>query len=121
MGRSREGGAHGQGGCGAGLDGGANAGAREATGGGRTMSVTMRARPVSALAVVLALVAAGAAVARAQGQQAPPKKTTTGQTIEIRGQAPTPQVVTVRPREVPVYMPAALPGAVMASGAWPSA
>jgi hypothetical protein len=39
------------------------------------------------------------ALARAQ-QKAPPKK---GQTIEIRGQVPTPQVVTVRPREVPVY------------------
>jgi hypothetical protein len=38
---------------------------------------------------------------RADAQQkAPPKK---GQAIEIRGQVPTPQVVTVRPREVPTY------------------
>jgi hypothetical protein len=38
---------------------------------------------------------------RANAQQkAPPKK---GQAIEIRGQVPTPQVVTVRPREVPTY------------------
>lgn len=34
-------------------------------------------------------------------QKAPPPKK--GQAIEIRGQVPTPQVVTVRPREVPVY------------------
>ena len=39
--------------------------------------------------------------ARAAAQQkAPPKR---GQAIEIRGQVPTPQVVTVRPREVPAY------------------
>lgn len=42
------------------------------------------------------------AAARADAQQKgpPPKK---GQAIEIRGQVPTPQVVTVRPREVPTY------------------
>jgi len=42
------------------------------------------------------------AASRADAQQKapPPKK---GQTIEIRGQVPTPQVVTVRPREVPTY------------------
>jgi len=37
---------------------------------------------------------------RAQQKGPPPKK---GQAIEIRGQVPTPQVVTVRPREVPTY------------------
>jgi len=36
----------------------------------------------------------------AQQKGPPPKK---GQSIEIRGQVPTPQVVTVRPREVPTY------------------
>jgi hypothetical protein len=36
----------------------------------------------------------------AQQKGLPPKK---GQAIEIRGQVPTPQVVTVRPREVPTY------------------
>lgn len=56
----------------------------------------------------------------AQGQQPAPKKPSTGQAIEIRGQAPTPQVVTVRPREVPAYTPVSLPGAVMASSSWPS-
>ncbi|MDQ2766270.1 MAG: hypothetical protein M3Y30_03850 [Gemmatimonadota bacterium] len=38
--------------------------------------------------------------ADAQQKGPPPKK---GQAIEIRGQVPTPQVVTVRPREVPSY------------------
>lgn len=36
----------------------------------------------------------------AQQKGPPPKR---GQAIEIRGQVPTPQVVTVRPREVPAY------------------
>jgi hypothetical protein len=42
------------------------------------------------------------AASRAEAQQKnpPPKK---GRAIEIRGQVPTPQVVTVRPREVPTY------------------
>ena len=42
----------------------------------------------------------GAREAAAQQKGPPPKK---GQAIEIRGQVPTPQVVTVRPREVPTY------------------
>jgi hypothetical protein len=41
-----------------------------------------------------------ASQAGAQQKGPPPKK---GQAIEIRGQVPTPQVVTVRPREVPRY------------------
>ena len=46
----------------------------------------------------LMFVAASRAGAQQKGP--PPKK---GQAIEIRGQVPTPQVVTVRPREVPTY------------------
>ncbi len=42
----------------------------------------------------------GASRASAQQKAPPPKK---GRAIEIRGQVPTPQVVTVRPREVPAY------------------
>ena len=58
---------------------------------------------------VLALVAlavAGSALllpADAAAQQTQKKRPRTGQTIEIRGQVPTPQVVTVRPRETPTY------------------
>jgi len=68
-----------------------------------------------------AIVVPGALYAQGQAAKPAPKKPATGQAIEIRGQAPTPQVVTVRPREVPAYAPAALPGAVLASGAWPTA
>lgn len=50
---------------------------------------------IMAVAVALML---GAAEAAAQERQ--PRRQ---QTIEIRGQVPTPQVVTVRPREVPAY------------------
>ena len=52
----------------------------------------------------VAVLVVGAAQASAQQQAAPPRKPPkAGQTIVIRGQVPTPQVVTVRPREVPVY------------------
>ncbi|HEU4563752.1 MAG TPA: hypothetical protein VFS05_03845 [Gemmatimonadaceae bacterium] len=50
----------------------------------------------AALAVVAALAPERAEAQRRPAQQ--PRR----QTIEIRGQVPTPQVVTVRPREVPV-------------------
>lgn len=64
----------------------------------------MRARFVIRLAVSAAAMLAGVSPLAAQQQAAPPKKAPkAGQTIVIRGQVPTPQVVTVRPREVPVY------------------
>lgn len=65
----------------------------------------MRARAgFRVLATGAAALVIGAAHAAAQQQAAPPKKPPkAGQTIVIRGQVPTPQVVTVRPREVPVY------------------
>ena len=78
------------------------------------MRTRMRTRAVLAAAMTCV------AVLGALGQQPATKKPPAGQTIEIRGQAPTPQVVTVRPREVPAYTPAGLPGAVLASGAWPT-
>jgi hypothetical protein len=52
-----------------------------------------------ALAVAVALVLPAAI--QAQNTKAPVKRRQP--TIEIRGQVPTPQVVTVRPREVPTY------------------
>jgi len=57
--------------------------------------------------VVLASVATGGV---AQGQQAAPGKNprTAPQAIEIRGQVPTPQVVTVRPRQIPEFSRAVL-------------
>ena len=57
-------------------------------------------------AIVVALAVAGAlvvpATAHAQQPTQPPVKRRQAP-IEIRGQVPTPQVVTVRPREVPAY------------------
>jgi len=56
--------------------------------------------------VLVALVVTGGALLRpadAAAQQTRKKRPRTGQTIEIRGQVPTPQVVTVRPRETPTY------------------
>jgi hypothetical protein len=79
--------------------------------------IRTRARLIVALTLVMVVAVAGGA----QAQQPTVKKpATTGQTIEIRGQAPTPQVVTVRPREVPDYKAGGLPSAVMVSGSWPS-
>ena len=58
-------------------------------------------------ATVLCAAAALVPVSTAHGQQPtqppraqPPRRQ---ETIEIRGQVPTPQVVTVRPREAPAY------------------
>lgn len=50
----------------------------------------------------LASVAALAVVASTAAAQDPPRRTG-NRTIEIRGQVPTPQVVTVRPREAPQF------------------
>jgi hypothetical protein len=55
------------------------------------------AKPALVIAVALVL----PAIARGQNTTAPVKRRQ--QPIEIRGQVPTPQVVTVRPREVPTY------------------
>jgi hypothetical protein len=86
----------------------------------------MRASLGHRVRLVLAILAVAGMAASARAQQvAPPKPPAkkgpaTGQTIEIRGQAPTPQVVTVRPREVPHYAPVGLPNAVMSAGGWSS-
>lgn len=52
--------------------------------------------------MTLATVAALALVAGSAAAQDPPRRTG-NRTIEIRGQVPTPQVVTVRPREAPQF------------------
>jgi hypothetical protein len=80
------------------------------------------ARAALELAVSGAFVAALAGSVHAQ-QTTPP---TRGQaqrrpeTIEIRGQVPTPQVVTVRPREAPVYNRRVLVPAFLDRSFWPS-
>jgi hypothetical protein len=60
--------------------------------------VRVRTTVLGALTIASTL----AAWAPAQGQQRPPARRRQAP-IEIRGQVPTPQVVTVRPREVPSY------------------
>ena len=71
--------------------------------------------------VSAAALAAVAAQAGAQQPAAPKKPPKAGQTIVIRGQVPTPQVVTVRPREVPVYDRQVLGAENGATSFWPSA
>jgi hypothetical protein len=63
------------------------------------------ASAVVAVASVAVAVAALASTAAAQDQGAAPgaKPVRGAQAIEIRGQVPTPQVVTVRPRQVPTF------------------
>jgi len=62
-----------------------------------------------AAALVASAIATVAPTAAAQQPAAPPKRPPrAGQTIVIRGQVPTPQVVTVRPRAVPQYDPGQL-------------
>ena len=64
-----------------------------------------------------------ASTARAQQQQPPrpPQQPARRQeTIEIRGQVPTPQVVTVRPRETPSYSRRVLVPAFFDHDFWPS-
>jgi hypothetical protein len=57
----------------------------------------------SIAAFVTAMLLAGVS-SRAEAQVTKkPAKVPAAQTVEIRGQVPTPQVVTVRPRESPTY------------------
>ena len=66
------------------------------------MRTTRRTARTTLMAV--ALLAAGVAgAADAGAQQGTRRPARRQQPIEIRGQVPTPQVVTVRPREVPAY------------------
>ena len=56
-----------------------------------------------ALGVALLVVAASPALGQAGPPSERPQQPRRQETIEIRGQVPTPQVVTVRPREAPAY------------------
>lgn len=58
-------------------------------------------RMARAVTLALATLVVGALVPAVAAAQRPTARRQ--QTIEIRGQVPTPQVVTVRPREVPMY------------------
>ena len=80
-----------------------------------------------ARAMVVMTIAAVCSHVRALGAQqptpAPAQRTQPprrGETIEIRGQVPTPQVVTVRPREAPAYSRRVLVPAYFDHNFWPS-
>ena len=74
-------------------------------------------------AFIASALALGAASVHAQ-QQTPPKPSQQPprrqETIEIRGQVPTPQVVTVRPREAPPYSRRVLVPSFLDHNFWPS-
>jgi len=74
-----------------------------------------------ALVGAMSVVGAGTALAQAdqppaQRRQQPRRQ----ETIEIRGQVPTPQVVTVRPREAPAYSRRVLVPTFLDRDFWPS-
>ena len=75
-------------------------------------------------AVVGALMVGMASSANAQQQTQPPPSRSQpprrAETIEIRGQVPTPQVVTVRPRETPTYSRRVLVPGFLDRSFWPS-
>ena len=71
--------------------------------------------------LIASVLALGATSARAQQQPPRPAQPPRRQeTIEIRGQVPTPQVVTVRPRETPAYSRRVLVPAFLDHDFWPS-
>ena len=89
------------------------------------MTSTLRSVRCAAFtaAVVLAIGLIWVSDARAQQPTRPAPRTQTPrrqETIEIRGQVPTPQVVTVRPRETPAYSRRVLVPAFFDHDFWPS-
>ena len=83
--------------------------------GRRTAGRSMR--PSRVALVALLTLAALPAIASAQR---PRRRPPTGGPIEIRGQVPTPQVVTVRPREVPEFSRQVLVPSFYDRRVWPS-
>jgi hypothetical protein len=76
---------------------------------------------------MLAIICLFAATSAVEAQQPTPQRSPTRtqpprrqETIEIRGQVPTPQVVTVRPREAPAYSRRVLVPAFLDRDFWPS-
>jgi hypothetical protein len=86
-----------------------------------TPSASTAPRLVTLVLLGLALTAAGAS-AQVTPKKRPAKPAAEGaaQTVEIRGQVPTPQVVTVRPRAVPDYSRGVLVPAFYDEHFWPS-
>jgi hypothetical protein len=77
---------------------------------------------VTIVAVLATLASVSSRVANAQQPKQQPRTQTQRRpsTIEIRGQVPTPQVVTVRPRETPAYSRRVLVPGFFDHDFWPS-
>ena len=80
------------------------------------------ARVACAAAIALACTMHARRLGAQQPTQQPPRtqQPKRGETIEIRGQVPTPQVVTVRPREAPEYSRRVLVPTFFDHDFWPS-
>ena len=88
----------------------------------RSVATRALVRCITLAAVLAALASLSPGVAGAQ-QPTRPRRTQAprrGATIEIRGQVPTPQVVTVRPRETPAYSRRVLVPGFLDHDFWPS-
>ena len=77
-------------------------------------------RCVTVAAVLATLASLSSRVANAQQPTRKPRTPAPRSTIEIRGQVPTPQVVTVRPRETPAYSRRVLVPGFFDHDFWPS-
>src|SRR6187455_2855771 len=77
-------------------------------------------RCVTVAAVLATLASLSSRVANAQQPTRKPRTQAPRSTIEIRGQVPTPQVVTVRPRETPAYSRRVLVPGFFDHDFWPS-
>ena len=85
-------------------------------------SIAMRGlvRCITIAAALATFVALSSGLANAQQPTKKPKTQAPRSTIEIRGQVPTPQVVTVRPRETPAYSRRVLVPGFFDHDFWPS-
>ena len=86
----------------------------------RCYATRVLVRCVTVAAVLATLASLSSRVADAQQPTRKPRTQPPRSTIEIRGQVPTPQVVTVRPRETPAYSRRVLVPGFFDHDFWPS-
>ena len=84
------------------------------------MRVLVRCVTIASLLATFASLSSGAAHAQQPVRKKPRAQAPRSSTIEIRGQVPTPQVVTVRPRETPAYSRRVLVPGFLDHDFWPS-
>lgn len=86
----------------------------------RRYATRVLVRCITVAAVLATLASLSSRVANAQQPTRKPRTQAPRSTIEIRGQVPTPQVVTVRPRETPAYSRRVLVPGFFDHDFWPS-